>query len=144
MKSSYWLWNWDFLQLPNASLSILHTLTHTHTHTHAHAHTQTYSLANSHLQTSSYQLKSCNIQKKVKQIWVKWNDSWKYSSRIIFLVDKTYSNNRQLYANSAIIYSHIDRTKAKMRHSMIDQKCLLYKIEEWKKSDKIFFHILKS
>ena len=46
------------------------------------------------------------------------------------------SNNRQFYPNSSIIRSHIDRTKAKLRHSMIDQECFLYKIEEWKKADK--------
>ena len=33
--------------------------------------------------------------------------------------------------------SHIDRTKAKLRHSIIDQECLLYKIV-WKKADKNF------
>ena len=48
------------------------------------------------------------------------------------------SNNRRYYPNSAIIRSHIDRAKAKLRHSMIDQECLLYKIEEWKKADKFF------
>ena len=48
------------------------------------------------------------------------------------------SNNRQFYQNSAIIRSHIDRVKAKLRHSMIDQECLLYKIEKWKKADKTF------
>ena len=48
------------------------------------------------------------------------------------------SNNWRFYANSAIIGSHIDRAKVKLRHSMVDQECLLYKIEEWEKADKIF------
>ena len=77
-----------------------------------------------------------NEMKRLLKIFVK---NYLFSGQ-----DLPDSNNRQLYANSAIIYSHIDRTKAKMRHSMIDQECLLYKIEEWQKSDKNFFHILKS
>ena len=45
------------------------------------------------------------------------------------------SNNRRILPSSAIICSDIDRAKAKLRHSMIDQEYLLYKIEEWKKAD---------
>ena len=52
---------------------------------------------------------------------------------MIFLVDKTY-----------LAVTTDDRAKAKLRHSMIVQECLLYKIEEWEKADKFFFHILQS
>ena len=38
------------------------------------------------------------------------------------------SNNRQFYPKYAIIRSHIDRAKAKLRHSLVDQECLLYNI----------------
>ena len=48
------------------------------------------------------------------------------------------SNNLRFYPNPAIICSHIDRAKAKLRHSMIDEKCFLYKIGQWKKDGKIF------
>ena len=59
---------------------------------------------------------------------------------MIFLVNKTcltvttndFAQILQLFA------SNIDRAKAKLRHSMIDQEYLLYKIEEWKTDDQIF------
>ena len=46
---------------------------------------------------------------------------------MIFLVDKTY-----------LAVTTDDRAKAKLRHSMIVQECLLYKIEEWEKADNFF------
>nr|XP_047140896.1 uncharacterized protein LOC124815968 [Hydra vulgaris] len=51
------------------------------------------------------------------------------------------SNSRRFYPNSATIRSHIVKIKKKLRHSMIDQECLLIKCEEWKKcypSVKVF------
>nr|XP_047143409.1 uncharacterized protein LOC124805828 isoform X3 [Hydra vulgaris] len=51
------------------------------------------------------------------------------------------SNSRRFYPNTAIIRSHIVKIKNKLRHSMIDQECLLIKCEEWKKcgpSVKVF------
>ncbi|XP_047123038.2 uncharacterized protein LOC124806314 [Hydra vulgaris] len=51
------------------------------------------------------------------------------------------SNSRRFYPNTATIRSHIVKIKKKLRHSMIDQECLLIKCEEWKKcgpSVKVF------
>ncbi|XP_065682159.1 uncharacterized protein LOC105847005 isoform X2 [Hydra vulgaris] len=45
------------------------------------------------------------------------------------------SNSRRFYPNTATIRSHIVKIRKKLRHSMIDQECLLIKCEEWKKCD---------
>ena len=41
------------------------------------------------------------------------------------------TSNRRYYPNPIIIRSHMVHTKRKMRHSMIDQECLIEKVKQW-------------
>ena len=51
-------------------------------------------------------------------------------------------NNRRFYPSIGIIRAHIVIEQRKLKHSLIDQECLMEKIEDWKKADasvNIFF-----
>ncbi|XP_066932038.1 uncharacterized protein [Clytia hemisphaerica] len=45
------------------------------------------------------------------------------------------SNSRRFYPSIPIIRSKMDKSKQKLRYSMIDQECLQQKIDEWKKAN---------
>ena len=51
-------------------------------------------------------------------------------------------NNRRFYPSIGIIRAHIVIEQRKLKHSLIDQECLMEKTEDWKKADalvNIFF-----
>ena len=52
------------------------------------------------------------------------------------------TSNRRYYPNPRIIRSHMVHAKRKMRHSMIDQECLIEKVKQWKEeqpNSRIFY-----
>ncbi len=56
------------------------------------------------------------------------------------------TSNRRYFPNQRIIRSHMVHVQRKLRHSMIDQECLVEKVKQWKKEQpncKIFYRPTK-